>query len=408
MFNPRVVFHSAIASAVVFSVAACDKSPTDPIASDVGSPVFQAAPLQTIPSPTSYSPLTYSGDQLKLCKDATSPLGTYSFNITAFNTQAGDQMASTVTLSPGQCVIVFNRTGTSQPGDYAYVTVTEHVPQGANYYVDHIEYASNKGNNTYQNINTFQVEINSFHGATLNFVNREQHHDIAEAGNGQVIVCKEGPAGTTATFTTSVQTMLTGDVLNTPVNVNAGECASVYMRVHGVNATVTVTEAALPGTTLTGATVNGATAVVTNRSVTVTANVLTAGSVIVFHNEVDHNTILEPTPPQVANGQVYVCKARPAGTSATFTTSAQTFFTGDVLNSSVTVNAGSCALVYSRAHGVNATVTVTETPAQGMTLTQIRVDGTPTIFSNNQTSVTANVLTAGHVLIFTNVAGPAA
>ncbi len=408
MFNPRVVLHSAIASAVVFSVAACDKSPTDPVAGDVGSPVFQAAPLQTIPSPTSYSPLTYSGDQLKLCKDASSPAGTYSFNISAFNTKPGDQMASNATLSPGQCVIVFNRTGTSQAGDYAYVTVTEHVPQGASYYVDHIEYASNKGNNTYENTNTFQTEINSFHGATLNFVNRPTNPlEHGPAANGEVIVCKEGPAGTSGTFTTSVQTMLTGDVLDSPITLAAGSCHTVYTRAHGVDATVRVTETPGPGTVLEGATVNGVQVGVTNNTVQVIANRLKPGSVIAFHNIAD-TTIVQPQIPQVANGQVYVCKAGPVGSSATFTTSAQTFFAGDVLNSPVTVNAGSCALVYSRAHGVNATVTVTETPAQGMTLTQIRVDGTPTIFSNNQTSVTANFLTAGHVIVFTNVQGPAA
>src|SRR5689334_12363551 len=118
MFNPRVLLNSAIAGAVVLSAAACDKaSPTDPLAA--GSQISQAV-LGSIPLATTYNPTAVTPGQVILCKDASSPAGTYTFNISATKTQAGDQVASAATLAPGQCTIVFNR-ATSQDTTYALV-----------------------------------------------------------------------------------------------------------------------------------------------------------------------------------------------------------------------------------------------------------------------------------------------
>src|SRR4051812_27661305 len=110
MLTPRIVFKSAIAAAAILSAAACDKSsPTDPLASKDGSTPASFIGVTTLPSLTAYSPYTVAPGQVKLCKDISSPAGSYTFDVRSEHAQPEDNVATGATLSPGQCAIIFLR-----------------------------------------------------------------------------------------------------------------------------------------------------------------------------------------------------------------------------------------------------------------------------------------------------------
>src|SRR5688500_10396508 len=131
----NTLFKAAAISVVAgFAVAGCEKgSPTDPVASEtVGAPtnIEPVAALGT----ASYPGVKVAG-KVTVCKDASSPAGTYNFTASSSAPQAGDQISANFNLTPGTCAIVWERTA---DGNATGITVTEVVPGGASYRLDHI------------------------------------------------------------------------------------------------------------------------------------------------------------------------------------------------------------------------------------------------------------------------------
>jgi hypothetical protein len=89
--------------------------------------------IETIGNVTSHGllttyPATPITSHVILCKDASSPAGSYGFAITASGIISGDNVQVSATLSPGQCRIVFSRTAFSNVT--ATLQITEVAPGG--------------------------------------------------------------------------------------------------------------------------------------------------------------------------------------------------------------------------------------------------------------------------------------
>ena len=121
----------------------------------------------------SHGPLTaYPGtvftSHVTLCKDASSPAGSYNFTISAVGTVAGDVVQSAAQLSPGQCRIVFSRTAFSLA--FATLTITE---QPSNTTVVHtITKRTLTGTTVLNGPNpTTMTSVNSDHGTVVTYKN---------------------------------------------------------------------------------------------------------------------------------------------------------------------------------------------------------------------------------------------
>ncbi|MBA3340442.1 MAG: hypothetical protein H0W30_01185 [Gemmatimonadaceae bacterium] len=112
-------------------------------------------------------PGTETPGQAKVCKHAASPAGLYTFNISAAGTIAGDQVASTISIGPGQCAIVFIRTTANT--SLATLTVTEVVPAGMA--VTSIVKIQFGVTTTLLGVSSATISENFFHGGVLTFTN---------------------------------------------------------------------------------------------------------------------------------------------------------------------------------------------------------------------------------------------
>ncbi len=147
MHLTRGMRYGGLALSTLLVLAACEDAsvPTAP-ANDGGAVVFapryesssQITPIASVPQSRPY-PGTKVRGEATVCKDASSPAGSYTFNVSATNAQVGDLVATSVTLSPGQCSIVYNRTSRRFANSrVAVVTVTEIIPSDATYRLDRV------------------------------------------------------------------------------------------------------------------------------------------------------------------------------------------------------------------------------------------------------------------------------
>ncbi len=218
---PRVFAPSLFAAvaAVVLASTACETgSATDPVSPGSGLEVDHIhAALPSLPSPTSYAPGTQTPDQVKVCKDSSSTAGTYSFNISASNTQQGDQVAQSAAMTPGHCMIVFNRTDhTWTYANFALVTITEVIPQGASYRVKNIPVSDFDGVRTIAGPTaTVTLKVNGYHGAVANFV------DELTSGGGVPIV-HLGAASLNGIMAGTTVTCISGGIVNADISISPG------------------------------------------------------------------------------------------------------------------------------------------------------------------------------------------
>lgn len=171
----RISLLPTVFAALALALIACEGgTATNAVTPRDGPDVRNGADaLPTIPSPTTYSPTTTTPNQVKLCKDASSPAGTYTFTISSDNSQAGDQVGQSAVLLPGQCTIIFNRTGhTYHSGTFTLVYLTEVIPVGASYRVKYVEGSDRFGSGRVNPpIGRFSVAVNGYHGAVVNYAN---------------------------------------------------------------------------------------------------------------------------------------------------------------------------------------------------------------------------------------------
>ena len=221
MFIARRFIAPALLAGLAF-LSACEKSSlTDPTSQGNGLDGRDGlAPLPSIPSPTSYTPATQIPDQVKLCKDLASPDATYTFNISTSNHQLGDQTAASATLSPGQCTIIFNRTGHTTIGSFVLVTITEAVPVGATYRVKNVAVSDKDGVRTLLSPSV-TLKVNSYHGAVADYVNET-------IPGGQSPILNIGAAAGFGILAGTTVTCVTGGVVNADIGVSPGSAITGF------------------------------------------------------------------------------------------------------------------------------------------------------------------------------------
>jgi len=165
--------------AVAGFISACERegAPTAPSASPdfvTFSPLFvslpQVVPVTSVPQSRAY-PGTKVKGEVAVCKDASSPAGTYTFKA-RYEKGRNDPLARSFTLSPGECSIIYNRTNRPSGNDpVTYINIEEMIPFGAAYALDHVD--ANDDVLNFRTVTGPKVTViaNAHHGAYVNFVN---------------------------------------------------------------------------------------------------------------------------------------------------------------------------------------------------------------------------------------------
>jgi hypothetical protein len=132
----------------------------------------QLVPVVAVPQSRAY-PGTRVAGEATICKDISSPEGSYTFNIQVVYAHINDLVASTATLSPGQCVIVYNRwSRTYGVSPFSSVTVTEVIPEGSLYRVDSMAVDDDPtGPRVVREGQSATFSVNAYHGGYVNFFN---------------------------------------------------------------------------------------------------------------------------------------------------------------------------------------------------------------------------------------------
>jgi hypothetical protein len=282
MISARAARSVVVVAVAGLGFAACEHatSPVSPEAS-LAAPATQILP--SIPAPAPYPASAAVPNEAIVCKDASSPLGSYTFSISASPLLAGDQAATSVTLVPGQCAIVYNRTA-SVLLTITYVTITEQIPEGALYRVNHVSVTDRQGGRDLPGPSV-TLEVNGFHGGLANYYNEGVLP--VSAGAGEIRLCKAGQVSGTFNFNVTALGTIASDVITNHVTLAAGSCATVFVRAQAgpVAATVIVTEAlaANAETYLKNVTVNGQAVVIVGAGVAVQQD-NGPGKVLVFVN----------------------------------------------------------------------------------------------------------------------------
>lgn len=240
-------------------------------------------------------PGTETPGQIKVCKaGGTGVTGPFTFNITSSGLIAGDQVATSATLNPGQCAIVLMRTTSST--SIATLTVTEVARAG--FAVSSIVRSQFGATTTFTGPSTAMVSENTFHGGVLTFNNSlsaTPNFGLGQAafpgtetpGQGKVCKSSTSPAGLFTFNITTSGTVLTDQVAPT-VTIGAGQCAIVFIRTVSNTsvATLTVTEVVPSGQTVTSIvrSVFGSTTTLTGTNVATLQENIFHGGVLTFNN----------------------------------------------------------------------------------------------------------------------------
>lgn len=449
----RAVPRVALLIATSFFVGCDGSTATNPVASE--NAAGQAEPLPSVPAPAAY-PGSAEVSRATLCKDASSPAGSYNFTISASPQLAGDQVAPSVDLSPGECKIVYNRTTNSQ--QFTNVTYTENIPQGSAYQVNHIAVNDFDGPRDVSGT-TVTLKVNQYHGALANYFNEAAPHPDGTpappppapapapppppapappppppapapapapappppppggSGNGEVKLCKSAnsPSGTFRFTATAVGT-IASDVVTSNVSLTAGSCATVFLRsqVGPLAATVTIRETLDANGTvfLSGVTVNGASAATVGAGVVVQQDHGPSKIVVFINANATVGATVAYEPNTTTPGRVILCKSSnsPAGTFNFTVTGIGTVAT-DQIASNVSLTAGQCKVIFIRAvsQPVAASLLVTEQISIGAnyalaTVQHVTANGSAFVTGSGGVALAENGRAGeGHVLVFFNV-----
>jgi hypothetical protein len=402
--STAVLRAAAVTVVAGFGMMACEQgSPTDPEFG--GYPTIRdEGPLAALG--TASYPGTKVPGRVTACKDANSPAGTYNFTASASAFQSGDMIASNFTLTPGTCAVVWERPSGNDPA--TNVTLTEVIPSGATYKLDHINAVDDAAGSRNVAGPSVTVVAKGQHGAVATFFNVPA---AAPPPNpGHVVLCKAGNVAGTFNFKITAIGTITGDVVKAATTLAAGSCDTVFIRAKAgpVAATITITEslAANASVFLQNVTVNGALTATVGAAVVVTQNVGPVKVVVFTNARATVGTTVAYQPARTP-GHVHLCKSSdsPPGTF-NFTVNAIGTVATDQVVSNVSLTAGTCKVIFIRTvpQVVSATITVTENLAVGSLIVLdriVRVTSTGTAVSTGSLGVvvTENLLTNGGSLV---------
>jgi hypothetical protein len=363
------------------------------------------ATLPLIPVSTPYPGAQVPG-QVVLCKALSSPSGTYFFNISTTQTQSGDQTASFVQLTPGECAIIFNRVADGV-GLMASVTITESVSNNSSFQVDHIateEPANLGGNRTITGTPTVTVRASSYHGALVTYFNAPNTLPRMTSypgtqNPGDVKVCKaaSSPAGSYSFFFNFSNTAGGDKFPQSNLTLSPGQCAIVFQRFtpQATSASVTITENIPFGAGffvdhIVRADESGTiTQSGPGNSITTTENAST-GSVVTFFNA-PNVALPTPTDNSLVANKVKLC-TDPSSAGGQFFINVSGAVAGDQTTNGATLSPGQCAVIFVRPtpQASHASVTVTET-SFGVLVDKVvttRASGSTTTMTTQVTTTT--------------------
>jgi len=225
MHKIRIGSLALLALSTTLAFAACERSsiPTSPATTTGPADTLtrydsnpQTTPVPSVPQLRSY-PGTKVEGEVSVCKDASSPAGTYTFNISAANTHAGDLVATTVTISPGQCSIVYNRIARALGvSPFSDITITESIPGNATYRLNRVISDEDfKGPATSAGPSV-TVKANSHHGAYADYFN------VANNVTPPSPLINLGGAGAAGIIAGSTVTCVTLGTVNADIIVSPG------------------------------------------------------------------------------------------------------------------------------------------------------------------------------------------
>lgn len=182
----------------------------------VSSP--QVTPVTSVPQSRPY-PGTKVAGEVAVCKDASSPAGSYQFEVSATNVSPGDLIASSVSLHPGRCSIVYNRLlrpGGSSP--VTRVTIREVIPEGANYRLDRVFADDDAANGRTVPGPSVTLVANAWHGAYATFFN--EPGSVVHPPTEPLIDL--GGNETNGILAGTTVTCVTGSTVNADISVSPG------------------------------------------------------------------------------------------------------------------------------------------------------------------------------------------
>ena len=188
----------------------------------------QLVPVLVVPQSRAY-PGTRVAGEATVCKDASSPAGNYTFNIQVAYTHINDLVASTVTVSPGQCVIVYNRWSRNYGiSPFSAITVTEMIPTGATYRVDSIAVDDDQtGPRKVIGGQSATFSVNANHGGFANFFNAPSGTIAPPPPPPPAIVDLRTAAGFGILAGTTV-TCVTGGSVGGDIGISAGSALTGF------------------------------------------------------------------------------------------------------------------------------------------------------------------------------------
>lgn len=216
-------------------LAGCEKAsaPTAPSAASEPvnfQPQFESAPQVTpvtaVPQSRPYPGTKVTGE-VSVCKDASSPAGSYSFTVSASNAQPGDMIAPSATVSPGQCAIVYNRQVRVGHSNFASVTVTEIIPSGATYRLASVFTDEDfVGPRTQAGPSVTINFVNTYHGGYANFMNVP--HGQAPPPPPPPPIVNPGSTGTYGILAGTTVTCVTGGIVNGDIGISPGNALTGF------------------------------------------------------------------------------------------------------------------------------------------------------------------------------------
>jgi hypothetical protein len=231
MYQLERAAYAGLALAAILTLGGCNNSDIPTAASPTMAPAEletrfesqpQVTPVTSVPQARTYPPAKIAGE-VTVCKDASSPAGTYKFTVSAANRHTGDLVADSVTLTPGTCAIVYNRVARAfGVSPFSDITIAEVVPAGATYNLDRI--LSNEdfvGPRTTSGPSV-TVRANAHHGAYANFFN------VSTLTTPPAPLVGLGTSSSYGILAGTTVTCVTGSIVNGDIGISPGSALTGF------------------------------------------------------------------------------------------------------------------------------------------------------------------------------------
>lgn len=187
----------------------------------------QIVPVAAVPQSRPY-PGTRIAGEATICKDQSSRAGTYTFTIRVVQAHINDLVASSVTLSPGECKIVYNRWSRNYGiSPFSEITVTEVIPADSLYRVASIAVDDDPtGPRVVSTGQSATFSVNAYHGGYANFFNESSTAAPPPPPTPAIVDLKT--LSTFAVLAGTTVTCVTGSAVGGDIGVSPGSAVTGF------------------------------------------------------------------------------------------------------------------------------------------------------------------------------------